>query len=71
MPQTHPQSTPTKEPKTTNQRPPITASDRARPGYRAWQQKIRGRASRRLQHLHPDDWRRLLTEEQTADPPPR
>lgn len=46
----------------------MNAPDRAQPGYRAWQQKIRGRAARRLQRLHPDDWRKLLAEEQTAEP---
>jgi hypothetical protein len=36
--------------------------------YRRWQQKIRGRASRRLIAAHPDEWRRLLAEEQAAEP---
>lgn len=43
-------------------------TDRAQPGYRAWQQRVRSRAVRRLQKLHPADWRRLLAEEQAAEP---
>ena len=42
--------------------------DRGTPDYRRWQHRIRGRAETRLRNLHPDDWRRLLDEEQTADP---
>lgn len=42
--------------------------DRAQPGYRAWQQKVRQRAARRLQHLYPEDWKTLLAEEQAAEP---
>lgn len=44
------------------------AADRAQPGYRAWQQRVRARAARRLQHSHPDEWRGLLSEEQAAEP---
>jgi len=36
--------------------------------YRRWTQRIRSRALRRLAEMHPDDWRRLLAEEQQAEP---
>lgn len=43
-------------------------SDRAQPGYRTWQQRVRSRALKRLTKLHAADWRRLLAEEQAAEP---
>lgn len=44
------------------------SEDRAQPGYRAWYQKVRGRALRRLEAAHKDEYRKLLAEEQQADP---
>ncbi len=43
-------------------------ADRATPGYRAWQQRVRARALAKLTKLYPEEWRRLLAEEQAADP---
>jgi 23S rRNA U2552 (ribose-2'-O)-methylase RlmE/FtsJ len=36
--------------------------------YRRWTQRIRSRAARRLIAMHQADWRRLLAEEQAAEP---
>jgi hypothetical protein len=43
-------------------------TDRATPGYRAWYQRVRGRALRRLEQAHKTEYRRYLAEEQAADP---
>lgn len=44
------------------------SGDRARPGYRAWYQRARSRALRRLEAAHKDEYRKYLAEEQAAEP---
>lgn len=36
--------------------------------YRAWYQRMRSRALRRLEAAHKDEYRALLSEEQSAEP---
>lgn len=45
----------------------MTAESRTKV-YKRWQQRTRQRALRRLEAAHPDQYRQLLTEEQTANP---
>lgn len=43
-------------------------ANQPKPGYRAWYQRCRGAALRRLEARHKDEYRTYLAEAQAANP---